>query len=229
MSTDKKTYIFILCPPYQGSTLLVNLLDSSNKCSTFVNASSWMGEAQWLLKKNGDVNYESQRWNPNYDINMELMDSLFDKYLDGSKTIFVEKSPPNICRAKKIEEHFSKLGNVIFLISIRSPYSTDHYGASEWIKFANYQKYNIETLKNTIVTSYEELCLNLDTVINKIQEKIPILDDIHNQNNSNKKLGERGKKINTLYLDRIIDKTEKNEVLKQHIELLNYFGYELIE
>jgi hypothetical protein len=222
-----KKYIFILCPPYQGSTILVNLLDSSNNVSTFLNAPTWAGESQWLIKNHGDKIYESKRWDPNYNINMDIIKKLFDIYLDQNKTIFVEKSPPNICRAKKIQDYFSTLGEVYFIISIRNPYSVK-YDAEQWVSYAQYQKTNIETLTNTIVTSYEETCTNLDNLISKIKDKIPECSDIYNRDNPLLK-NERGKKIHTEKVNIIVNKEEKNRVLTNHIDLLNFFGYSIVQ
>lgn len=222
---NKKKYIFVLCPPYQGSTPIINLLDSSNHTSTFVTAPTQFGEGQWLLELNGITDYDSNRWNPSYNLDMEQLKYIYDKYWDHSKLIYVEKSPPLICRAKQFEDYFSKFGEVYFIISIRSPYSTDHYTAEEWITFAQYQKKNIETLKNKIITSYEELCTNTNNVIEKITSIIPELSDIQNQSNANIRT-ERGEKINSNKVDRIIDKNY--ECLKDNIDLLNFFCYKLI-
>ena len=222
---ERKKYIFILCPPYQGSTLIINLLESSNNTATFVNAPTQFGEGQWLLTQNGIIDYDQNRWNPLYEINMNLLKEIYDKYWDHSKSIYVEKSPPLICRAKQFEEYFSQFGDVYFIISIRSPYSTDHYSVEEWLKYAEYQKQNIEMLKNKLVISYEELCKETDNVINKIKQFIPELSDIKNQSNPNIKT-ERGNKINSNKVDRIIDKNY--DCLKNHVDLLNFFGYELI-
>ena len=222
-----RTYVFVLCPPYQGSTIIVNLLSSSKNTSTFITAPTWAGESQWLLKRHGDEKYEENRWDPNYNLNMTQVNQLFDIYLDQEKTIFVEKSPPMICRAKLYEDYFSKLGEVYFIISIRHPYAVS-YNAVEWVKYAEYQRMNIQTLKNTntIVTTYEEICLDLDGFIRKIINKIPALHDIHNQTNSNI-ADERGSLIHSNKVNRIYDKESKNEILKHHTELLHFFGYEL--
>jgi hypothetical protein len=228
MTDKKKKYIFVLCPPYQGSTIIVNLLNSSKKVSSLLDTKIWAGESQWLLKEHGDKLYETHRWDPNYKLNMDIINNIFNIYLDSEKTFFVEKSPPTICRAKMFEEYFSKIGNVYFIISIRNPYSTQGYSADEWVKFAKYQQNNVKILKNTIITNYEEICLDLDKVINKIQHKIPELDDIYNNNNTNK-TNERYKLIHSNKVDRIIDKNEKNKILKNHQELLDFFGYKLIE
>ena len=225
-----KKYIFILSPPYQGSTILYSLLDSSHYTTSFLEVKNiWAGESQWLLKKNGDTNYEKSRWDPNYNLNMNLFNKLFIKYLDPNKKIYVEKSPPTICRAKKYEEYFSKLGEVYFIINIRNPYSVKKkINIEKWISFAKIQKKNIETLNNIIVTSYEEVVNNLDNVIAKIKNKIPELNDITNRYNKNIP-GERGEKINKKYINRIIDKESKNKILKQNIDLLNFFFYKIIE
>lgn len=234
LDSSNKKYIFVLCPPLQGSTIIINLLSSSKNVSTFLDSPklasmpSWNGrEGQYLMEHHGDINFFQNRWNPNYNLDMSLFNRLFEIYMDKSKTIFVEKSPSAICRAKKYEEYFSKLGEVYFIISIRNPYSTN-YEAEKWVKFAKYQKYNINTLKNTIVTNYEEICLNLNIVIEKIKYKIPELSDIHNHINNN--IGyERGNLIHKKKVYRIIDKETKNIILQNYIELLEYFGYKLIE
>jgi hypothetical protein len=229
MTDEKKKYIFVLCPPYQGSTIIVNLLSSSKKVSSLLDTKIWAGESQWLLKEHGDTLYETEthRWDPNYKLNMDIVNEIFNIYLDHEKTFFVEKSPPTICRAIMFEEYFSKIGYVYFIISIRNPYSTRDSG-DEWVKFAKYQQNNVKLLKNTIITNYEEICLDLDKVIKKIQDKIPELNDIYNNENVNKP-NERYKLIHSNKVDRIIDKNEKNKILKNHQELLDFFGYKLIE
>jgi len=226
-----KKYIFVLCPPQQGSTIIVNLLSSSKKVSSLMNVQQH-GESQWLYKNHGDTNYEDNRWDPNYELDMDVVKNVFDIYFDNEKTFFVEKSPPMICRAEKFQEYFSKIGEVYFIISIRNPYSLNYADkVDDWVKYAEYQKKNIETLKNTIVTSYEEICLHLDNFILKIQEKIPELDDIKNWDNNLAKnpTFERSKMIHDNKVNRCINKEEKTQVLKNNIELLHYFGYEIIE
>jgi hypothetical protein len=224
----KKKYIFVLCPPYQGSTIIVNLLNSSKNVSTLLDCKTWAGESQWLYKKHGDKDYEKNRWDPDYKLNMKLVDKVFNIYFNKNKEIWVEKSPPSICRAKMFQDYFSKLGEVYFIISIRNPYSTEPYGADEWIKFAQYQKYNLEHLNNVISISYEECCNDIEKVISKITNKIPELGKIFN-NNHQKNNNERGNLIHSNKVDRVIDKEKKNKILKKNIDLVKYFGYNIIE
>ena len=84
---------------------------------------------------------------PNYKLDMELVDKVFNIYLDSNKEIWVEKSPPAICRAKLFQDYFSKIGDVYFIISIRNPYSSRWHCRTNWIECAKYQKYNLENFK----------------------------------------------------------------------------------
>jgi hypothetical protein len=221
----KKKYIFILCPPNQGSTMIVNLLNSSKNVSTFLDCETWAAESQWLYKKHGDKYYEENRWNPDYKLDMKLVDKVFNIYLNKNKEIWVDKNPTSICRAKMYQNYFSKLGEVYFIISIRNPYSTNR-DANEWIKFAKYQKYNLENLNNTI--SYEECCNNIEKVISKITNKIPELGKIFNNINT-KFNNERCNLIHSKKVKRVIAKKQKNKILRKNINLVKYFGYNFID
>ena len=224
----KRKFIFVMCPPFQGSTVIVNLLNSSPNVSTFLECKKTSrGEGQWLYKYHGDSNYEENRWNPNYKLDMNIVNKVFNTYLDKNKRIWVEKSPPNICRAKQFQDYFSKLGEVYFIISIRNPYSSSN-DAEEWVKYANFQKKNIEILKNRIYVTYEECCKHLDKVILKFTNRIPGLGTIYN-NSITSIDNERCTKIHSDKVDRIIDKEKKNKILKKNIHIVKYFKYNIIE
>lgn len=137
----KRTFIFVLCPPYQGSTIITALIGSSSNVSSFMHCNTPTGESQWFFREI-DNNYIKNRWHPDYKINMNLVHEVFKNYLDDNKQIWLEKSPPIICRAKKYEDYFSKFGDVHFIISIRNPYATN-CSAEQWIEHAKYQKWNI--------------------------------------------------------------------------------------
>ena len=67
------------------------------------------------------------------------------------------KSPPTICRAKMFQDYFSfGEGTLLFQLEI---HIHGHYSANEWIKFAQYQKYNLENLNNVISISYESVVM----------------------------------------------------------------------
>jgi len=139
----------------------------------------------------------------------------------------VDKCPPTICRAKLYQDYFSKFGKVYFISSIRNPYATQK-PINLWVKYAKMQKYNIENLDNLISTSYEELVLKPEIVLNRIKDNIPFLDDI-SLNFSNNQTKVQGKTVNTDSLNRVTKKEKKNKLLETELEILNYFNYNFIE
>ena len=220
----KPIYIFVLCPPFQGSTIITKLLDSSEFTSSFIDTSDWAGEGQKFIN---DPLYEENKWNPNYKLDMDMVKKCYDENWNLKKNIFVEKSPPMICRAKMFEDYFSKFGDVYFIISIRSPYSSRN-SIKEWLKFATYQKNNINILNKTLVTSYEEICNNKSYFIEKLINFIPELSTLKDKKYYGKKrLGNRFDKINNNEVDRVIDLDKKKNLLSNEEDLIKFFGYEV--
>ena len=221
----RRKYIFVLCPPFQGSTIIISLLDKFSHVSSFLDYTNvWAGESQSIYKRY-DKNYDENRWNPDYKLDMKSIEKIYDEYLDKNK-IWVDKNPPWICRAEEIQNYFEKLGDVYFIISIRNPYSFDG-SASNWVKFAEYQKYNIKNLKNIICINYEEICLDTNKVISKIKNKISGLGKF-NDNHVYKQQNERYNDIFKDKINRVIDKDEKNIILKKNKDLIEFFLYKII-
>lgn len=244
MSSDKKKYVFILCPPFQGSTLIYRLIATSSNVSSFLGKAPYMGEGMgFTLSHIKDI--VKNRWRKNYKLDMNLIDKLYHQKWDLKKDVLCEKSPPNIIRAKEIYEHFSKKGDVYFIVQIRDPYTTNYgkIGLGEdgvfgfkkeelsyklWDVFAKEQKENIENFKDNLVfVTYEELCDDIEGTTNKIIEKMPFLKGMKpNMITNAKGTGRMGglKKVTSLK-----HKKEKTKYFKKNSELLEYFGYKIIE
>ena len=231
-----KKFIFILSPPFQGSTILLNLISSSINVTSFLKnrftLNKGLHEGQFLMSEI-DKNFFKNRWDPNYKVNMKDVKNLYDKYWNKSKDIFLEKSPSTICRAEMFQEYFSKFGKVYFIILIRNPYSTnwhvDEYGYdTDWITCAKYQKKNLENLKNKILIKYEDLCLNTNYVIKKLNNFIPELGNLKIKYN-NFNLIEKYHKIHTNKVDRILGVNWKNYFLKNDKEIVEYFDYNILD
>lgn len=248
MSSDKKKYVFILCPPFQGSTLIYRLIASSSNVSSFLGKATYMGEGAGFIVENLNKkergNYIKKRWEKKHKLNFNLISDVYHKKWDLSKDILCEKSPPYIIRAKEIYEHFSKKGDVYFIIQIRDPYTTNYGKISLgedgvlglkkeeisyklWDVFAKEQKENIEKFKyNSVLITYEELCDDIKGTTNKIIEKMPFLKGIKPDIITNAKgIGRLGglKKVTSLK-----NKEEKTKYFKKNSELLEYFGYKII-
>jgi len=229
-----KKYIFILCPPFQGSTILTNLLNSSKFTTTFCKNNNVCEGLYEYGKKIDKYWWNNNRWDVNYKLDMDKIKELYDKlWQSNENTIYyVEKAPCMIARANEFQEYFSKFGEVFFIVSIRNPYSVrKNYGMKYWLKYTKYQKENVENLENVLVTSYEELCLNLPNFKSKLKKFLPELSDICNNDSHIKKknVNERQEKIHDIKVNRRIDVSKKNTVLRDNQELLKFFNYEILK
>lgn len=150
--TDK-IFVFLLCPPHQGSTVLYKLLSTSPNISTLINSKVgnnenpiWTGEGQALLRqelfngiiqvnmKETDLDETGKKQNkrsisrldedPNDTIiDFDCMFSIYGKYWDLNKQILCEKSPSFIRYAKQYEKYYSQFGETYFISMIRNPYA----------------------------------------------------------------------------------------------------------
>jgi hypothetical protein len=106
--------IFLLNPPFTGSTAMAELLLKSP-----VTWSPWKnGEGQWVE----EVAEEMRRdpWNPEVDFDWRRIREAWMKRKPAGKRIMVEKSPPNLLRVGSIMQAFA---NSVFVISNRDPYA----------------------------------------------------------------------------------------------------------
>jgi hypothetical protein len=161
--------------------------------------------------------------------------------------VVIEKSPPNLVRVEGLLNRFPKHEIIVYN---RNPYANcasilyRHHQpetkteqeridilrllASRWVFRSKWAKKHIETY-NPINFTYESFCQNPEKCINKVIERIPMLDGI----NTKKKLivknyepqgiiNQNKKQIGML------SETEKraiNEEIRYSEGLVNFFGY----
>ena len=230
-------YLFILSPPFCGSTLLNQLISTSENVSCNNNIGT--REGQTLPEVRG-IMFEKNRWEKNANLPWEQIKRVWHKYWDLSKVILLDKSIPNIMRVKEIKSVFSPIS---FICMVRNPYAqcegimrrngkSAEFAAKFAIDCLRYQKENIENEKNLLFFSYEELCENKDNVVKNIISFIPELADIKSEQkfkaHNFKTTGEM--KITNLNPEKIAKITKEqlntiNKYFKQEEELLNYFNY----
>ena len=188
-------------------------------------------------------------WNPDSNFNWDHIKSEWDNLaIESDKKLFIEASPPNIMRVASILRVFLSCK---YLFSISSPYSyiASHafnynteklplrkmiqQASAQWIKKANVQKLNIDTSGGGArVMTYEEFCENPECILEKLQ--------IDNQLVSDKDVILKGKSNSSF--SRIVDMLPKhlaflgasgimqvNEILSQEVQLLEFFGYKLLD
>ena len=234
-------FLFILSPPYCGSTLLNQILSTSSNLSC--NNHLGVREGQ-LLPELKDIMFYNKGWHTEVSYPWKEIKRVWMKYWDQRKAILMDKSNTNIMRVTEIKKVFD---NTFFLLMVRNPYAqvegiirrnnaTTEYAAAFALKCLKYQKKNRENEKNILCLSYEDLCDNKDESVEKIKEFIPELGTInsnlefsaHNFKTDGKMKIQNlnNEKINKLSADQI---NVINSFFKKEEKLLNYFGYTIIE
>jgi hypothetical protein len=108
------------------------------------------------------------------------------KFSTASPRIFLEKSPANVLRANMLETHFP---NASFILMQRNPYAVAEgirrrtslpleRCIKHWIRCAQQQIHNEQTLRSVIRLSYEDLSERPDYCRQQISTLMPELDDI---------------------------------------------------
>lgn len=238
---NEHKFLFILCPPYCGSTLLNQILSTSNNLSC--NNHLGVREGQ-LLPEVKSIMFLNKGWDTDVSYPWQKIKNVWMKYWDQRKEILMDKSTTNIMRVDEIKKVFK---NIYFLAMVRDPYahvegiirrnsSTVDYAAKFALKCLRYQKYNIENEKNLLFLSYEDLCDKKKYSIQKIEEFIPALGAINSDlefkaHNFKTKARMKVKNLNYEKISKLTSDQKKviNSYFKKEVDLLNYFGYKIIE
>ena len=240
LAKKENQYLFILSPPFCGSTLLTEIISTSKYVSC--NNNIGLREGQHLPGAH-NLLFTEDRWDPNKEIDWNRIKKIWSKYWDKSKYILLEKSPSNICRSKNIDRVFS---NSKYIWLVRNPYAqiqsnirrynTDIEEATKkYISYLKFQKNNIETLENTLVISYEEFTDNPINTKEKISTFLPLLEDINinlkfNAHNMHKKkqmgiTNLNQESIKALSKDQI---NSINTILNKEQDLIKFFNYNIL-
>jgi len=232
-------FLFILSPPYSGSTLLTQIISTSEKISCNNYIATMEGQ---LLPELRNHMFNKDRWDKSNVYDWSKIKSVWMKYWDQSKPVLMDKTTTNIMRFDEIKKEFD---NTYAICLIRNPYAviegimrrnskTIEFAIEFCIKTLKYQKYNIENHKNLTWITYSELCNNQDLVKKKIKSILPEIDDLnfnkffraHNFKNKSLKI--------TNLNDEKISKLKKDDILKinkyftKEKELLNFFYFQIL-
>jgi len=118
----KQSYLFVIAPPYTGSTALFSLLATSPGVATLCTAPNTVNcEGQYILWNNGQVPYHN-RWAPEFPTDWERAVASYRRYWDMAKPVLVDKSPSNVVKTLHIAEDLERRGHdVNFVVMTRSP------------------------------------------------------------------------------------------------------------
>ena len=232
-------FLFILSPPYAGSTMLNQLISYSDNVSCNNNLGTREGQ---LLPGVKNFMFQKDRWNENVQYPWEEVRKTWLRYWDYSKPVFLDKSIPNIMRVDEIEKVFSPIK---YMCMVRNPYAQveglmrrnkqDAKSAAEFaIKCLYYQSKNRKR-ENILFFTYEQLCDNRQEVSRKMIEFIPELADLDmNIDLTSHNFKKKGKmKIANLNDEKIAKISETdfeiiNSIFEKEKDLLKEFGYKII-
>ena len=232
-------FLFILCPPYAGSSLLHEIICSSPQVSP-TNIFG-MREGQALPEIRQMVDYR-RRWEENRDYPWPAIKMVWLQYWDTSKPVLLDKSPPNLVHAESIQEHFKPAW---FIVMTRDPYAhcegmmrrdqvATEAAARFSIKCLRHQKQNAERLERNCLIRYEELVLDPQAIKRKLEQFMPELEAVvmdkpftaHNHKSQRLPVTDfNAESIARLTAEQILS---LNRVFAEEPELLAYFGYELL-
>jgi hypothetical protein len=237
--TIANKYVFILSAPLCGSTLLHEILSTSSNVS--FNNNWGTREGQKLPTTRKLMFNDIDRWDENQSFNWALIKQEWRKYWDITKPVLLEKSPPNLVRAKQIEKFFEPS---YFIILIRNPYAqceglmrrkgvSAKAAAELVIGRMKLQQANLISLQNLMLLRYEDLCDETEAVKKRLVDFLPELGDLNtakrykSHNVLNEELPITN--LNTLKIASLSqsDLQSINSVFTSEIELLSFFGYSL--
>lgn len=240
-------FLFILTPPYSGSTMLAHVLNSAQG-TAFLTRNA---EGQWLVRglstadrweRQKVIDFQSVRavWLQRVQLIQDLV-----QHVD----LIIEKSPPNLVRIDRLIEIFP---NHSLLVYNRDPYAhcssvlyreyplqNQHKNkrsqiisslAKDWMMRSNWLKKWIDKWQPMFFT-YEAFCAEPATCVARLSETIPLLQTI--DINKKIKIKDYQKQgiinMNDVQISRLSqeDMNIISNVLAEDPALLSFFGYHI--
>ena len=245
---DQPHFLFIITPPYSGSTALSKLLNTSHKTMLLQSR----GEGQWLVPGL----CEKDRWSPEKEVNyLSVKATWLSTYqrvnrLTQNVDFVIEKSPPNMMRMEQLSSQFRDYS---YIANNRDPYANcasilyRHHDAdnlsphkrkevlynltNNWIMHSEKIKSLISSLSAPLLT-YEEFCSNPSSVVEMLKIPKGVSESI-NPNATVKVKDYKPQPIsnqNERQISKLTDEEIEyiSESLKPKSELLECFGYQLL-
>ncbi|MCS3672816.1 hypothetical protein GGP66_000220 [Salinibacter ruber] len=232
---EEPRYLFVLSPPYCGSTLLWKILGTSPAVSSLPREGQSVEGVAHVMP--GTTLLE----HPEYEVPWSFVKEKWHEKWDQSHPILLEKSPSNIHRAFEIQDRFRSAS---FVALIRDPYAFcegcrrrkphyDHSDAAEfWVRCAKSQRHNVQGLDRVCLVRYEDLTGRTEGVLREIEAFMPELRPLRpDPGPTFTVMGQQSdiRNVNPTKVARLSPHALRtiNEALREHEELLSFFGYEL--
>ncbi|WOJ96511.1 sulfotransferase [Congregibacter brevis] len=172
------TYLFILSPPYSGSTVLWQLLKTSSQVSALPDEGQKLPELRNMMRDNP--------WDPSTTFDWDLISTTWHHYWDSEKPVLLEKSPPHLCRVDAILERFQPTE---FILLMRDPLAicealhrrngmSWEAAAERWTYWLGLHLKTREEQSSSQVLYYEDMVADPQFVFKTLAEWLPSLQDV---------------------------------------------------
>jgi len=175
---NQNTFLFVICPPLSGSTVLWKLLATSPQVSAFETEGQHLPDVRDVMRRDP--------WNPNATMPWEQIKKAWMRQWDLNKPILLEKSPPHILRTDAIARHFQP---VRFIIMVRNPFAQceglmrrHNWSVERSAQFVanclQVQMQNARTLPDATYLTYESFADDVSATAQRILEFMPELESL---------------------------------------------------
>ena len=181
----KPVYLIVAVPPFSGSSGLEGLLSTSPAASTMCSKSIWQCEATSFLLQHKVFDYKD-RWNPTATNWTRVYETYYKDvpgtvWDDPHKTILVDKSPPNLAKAKGMVEFFEKHQmDYRFVIMARHPCMYKEMTATTFSVMASFLREitRVVPARRRFTVAYTDLVTRPDKVASDLLAWLPELTSL---------------------------------------------------
>ena len=173
-----RKYLFILSPPYSGSTVLWRLLQTSRAVSALPDEGQKLPELRAMMR--------DDPWNPARHFDWQRISHVWHAHWDLERPVLLEKSPPHLCRPRALLQHFQPAW---FLLLQREPLALCEamhrrngwdfsHAAGRCIGWLEHYHAARALLPRTLTVFYEDLVADPVSVMQRVGSWMPELADI---------------------------------------------------
>jgi len=250
-----ETNLFLICPNNSGSTFLKGVIANSQHTWNLKREGQHMAGFQGVSTSGigAELLWATDKWlryftdEKAYDWPKTKKAWYFTATaLNPNASVFFTKSPPAIVWVEQLKQHFS---NSKFVFMVRNPYAVVEgiarrkqnkfprqevlaLAATHIMKCFELQINNIESNKDGLFFTYEEMCSMPDKVVSQLASFVPALNDLEmdtaipvkgSYHEALRNMNDQ--QINNLSKNDLI---EINRVFDRYPQYLRYFGYQKI-
>lgn len=171
-------YLFILSPPFSGSTVLWRLLQTSMQVSALPDEGQKLPELEAMMR--------AEPWNPEREFDWQRVGEVWHSYWDLDRPVLLEKSPPHLCRFRALDAAFQPAWYILLLrdplatceaLERRNGWSWEQ-AAGRWLEWLRWHLECRQSLTHTQVVYYEDMVGDRRRCFAALANWLPELGDV---------------------------------------------------